>query len=56
MSAICHITSVHQWADVRILTEERRRLAEAGHDVTLVAVGDPGEERKLRELYSGLPA
>jgi glycosyltransferase involved in cell wall biosynthesis len=35
---ICHVTSVHKWDDIRIFRKECIAAAEAGFDVTLVAV------------------
>lgn len=46
MARICHITSCHQASDIRIFAKECVSLAAAGHDVTLVAQGDPPSDSK----------
>jgi glycosyltransferase involved in cell wall biosynthesis len=37
---VCHFTSAHNWADVRIFLKECRSLSEAGYEVFLVHRGD----------------
>lgn len=38
---ICHLTSAHPWTDTRIIEKQCRSLTAAGHEVFLVAVGEP---------------
>jgi len=41
---ICHISSVHQWNDVRIFEKECSSMVDKGHEVHLImANGTPGE-------------
>ena len=44
MIRVCHLSSVHSAIDVRIFYKECKSLAEAGYEVTLVAMHDKPEE------------
>src|SRR6185437_7671104 len=53
---IVHLTSVHNWNDVRIFHKECRSLAALGYDVTLVAAGAPsGTEAGVRIIGTPTP-
>jgi len=41
---VCHFSSVHPWADIRIFHKECVSLAQSGMDVTLIAVGENNDE------------
>ena len=41
MASLCHLTNVHHPLDQRIFYKEALSLAAAGHQVTLIAPGDP---------------
>lgn len=45
---VCHFTSVHHADDIRIFVKECTSLAEAGYDVTLVAVNT--EEKRVNNV------
>lgn len=40
---VCHMTSAHEWNDVRIFMKMCHSLREAGYDVSLVAAGESRE-------------
>lgn len=46
MAKIVHVTSVHVATDTRILYRECASLAEAGHDVTLIAVSETPRQQE----------
>lgn len=49
MSKICHVTSVHNRYDIRILKKECCSLARAGHDVYLLCI-----DEKEDEIFEGV--
>lgn len=50
---ICHMTSAHNSADVRVFIKECSSLAAAGYEVYLVAKGDSREENGVRIIGLG---
>jgi len=52
---VCILSSVHPCFDVRIFQKQARSLAQAGYEVTLVAVGDSGERLVDGVRILGLP-
>jgi glycosyltransferase involved in cell wall biosynthesis len=52
---VCHVTSLHPPLDVRIFHKECRTLAQAGHDVTLLAQADWEEKVVDGVRIIGLP-
>lgn len=52
---VCHVTSLHPPFDVRIFHKECKTLAQAGHDVTLLAQADWGEKVVAGIHIIGLP-
>jgi glycosyltransferase involved in cell wall biosynthesis len=52
---VCHVTSVHPTFDIRIFHKECKTLAQAGHDVTLIAQADWKEKVVDGVRVIGLP-
>jgi len=44
MTKVCHVTTVHQWKDIRIFQKECRSLVEAGYEVHLIVANAPACE------------
>lgn len=52
---VCHLTSVHETADVRIFLKECCSLQKAGHQVYLVGRGESAERSGVRIVGCGEP-
>lgn len=52
---ICHMTSAHESGDVRVFRKECISLAQAGHEVWLVARGESREEEGVKVIGLGDP-
>lgn len=57
MIKVCHITSAHPKADIRIFQKECVSLANAGYDVTLVQQGEDSEQSGVHIIgFGDIPA
>ncbi len=53
---VCHFTSAHPSDDIRVFVKECSSLADAGHEVYLVAKGDSRIENNVTVVGLGNPS